>query len=218
VIHLYGVVQELEELPPVPGLEGAPLERRQIEGLELVVSRTQRELLAVSEESVLAHATVVDQLMARSRAVLPVQFGRPFADEKELSEAVRTKAQELERGLSRVRGCVEFGLRVLGGEPAQGEASSGSSGRDYMLARLAETHERDALSEELHEPLARLSRACVRFGGASSDLLQAAYLVAEARAASFREHVSRLTTSHPELTVVCTGPWPPYTFAAGENT
>jgi Gas vesicle synthesis protein GvpL/GvpF len=214
VIHLYGVVSELDELPSVPGLDGAPLERRRIEGLELVVSRTERELPDVSEEAVLRHATVVEELMARSNAVLPAQFGRAFASEDELSGAVRTKAPELKGGLSRVRGCVEFGLRVLGGERTSKSAPPGSSGSDYMRTRLAETTARNRLAQLFHEPLTRLSRASARFGGAAEDLLQAAYLVPQENADTFLGHVRRLEASHPEVTAVCTGPWPPYSFAA----
>jgi gas vesicle protein GvpL/GvpF len=212
VIHLYGLVQQLEELPDVPGVGGAPLERRRIEGFELVVSQSKKELQEVSEEAVLTHANVVEELMGRSRAVLPARFGRAFTGEKELSDAVRTKAAGLESGLTRVRGCVEFGLRVLARE-ARRENSQPLSGREYMRARLAEATERDRLSEELHEPLTRLSRTSTRFGGAGAELLQAAYLVPEENAVAFREYLRRLETAYPRLALICTGPWPPYTFA-----
>jgi hypothetical protein len=216
MIHLYGVVQDLQELPSVAGLDDAPLESRRIDGLEVVVSRVADELPAVSEEAVLKHAEVVEELLARSGAVLPAQLGRAFADEAELVTAVRTKSAELERGLSRVRGCVEFGLRVLPG--ISDAAERPESGRDYMQFRLAETMQRDRVAEEFHEPLSRLSRASARFGGASADLLGAAYLVPEENVASFRDQLVQLELAHPELGVVCTGPWPPYTFAgSGEG-
>jgi hypothetical protein len=213
VIHLYGVVEELEGLPPVAGVDAGRLERRRIEGLELVVSRTGEES-DVTQEAVLSHAHVVEELMARSAAVLPARFGSAFSDEQELADAVRTKASALARGLSIVRGCFEFGLRVLGGDGAAENASNDLSGRDYMRTRLAEEKARRRLAQELHEPLARLSRASVRFGGASSDLLQSAYLVPRQDVAVFGEHVRRLEATHSDLTIICTGPWPPYTFAA----
>jgi hypothetical protein len=211
MIHLYGVAQDLEALPEVAGLDDAPLERRRIEGLELVVSRVRLERPEVSTDAVLRHAEVVEQLLARSRSVLPAQFARPFADEEELSAAVRTKAPELKRSLSRVSGCVEFALRVVGTPGKEAEARSGGG---YMRARLAESKERDRLSRELHEPLERLSRESARFSSGASELLVSAYLVPETEADTFGELVRRLETEHPQLTVVCTGPWPPYTFAA----
>ena len=213
MIHLYGLVQGLDELPATRGIDGAALERRRIAGLDLVVSRSDRESHEVPEEAVLTHATVVEELLARSRSVLPARFGRAFASDDELSNAVRAKAPALEHGLTRVRGCVELGLRVLGHE-GRNDTSTDLSGGEYMRARLAEATERDRLAAELHRPLAQLARASARFGGASGDLLHAAYLVPEEKIAAFREQVGRIETAHPELTMVCTGPWPPYTFAA----
>jgi hypothetical protein len=213
MIHLYGVVEELEELPGVAGVDEGSLERHRVEGIELVVSRTPRERNQVTEAAVMSHANVVEELMARSCALLPAQFGSAFVDEQELADAVRAKASALTRGLNLVRGCVEFGLRILGGGAAAESASLKSSGREYMRTRLAEDKARRRLAEEVHEPLARLSRASSRFAGASPDLLHAAYLVPRQEIAVFGEEVRRLETEHPDLTIVCTGPWPAYTFA-----
>jgi FAD/FMN-containing dehydrogenase len=188
VIHVYGVVEELRELPPVAGVDGAPLERRRVDGLELVVSDGADTEL--TQAAVLKHAEVVEGLMSRSVAVLPAQFGRPFDDEDELEAAVRTKARDLVRGLERVRGCVEFGLRVAGEKP------SASSGTEYMRARLAQ--------QRAVEPLERLSRA----------VSPNAYLVPTENVDAFQDAVRRLQAEHPELTIACTGPWPPYSFGA----
>ena len=199
MIHVYGVVDELDSLPPRRGVDDAPLERRRVGRLELIVSRAGAG--DVTQEAVLTHAAVVDELMARSRAVLPVQF-TAFADDEELAAAISPKAEALERGLDRVRGCVELGLRVAG-TPQNGSAVS--SGTEYMRARLAD----EKLAAELHEPLARLSRATT-----ARSTSNRAYLVPEANVESFREEVVRLQAAHPELAIVCTGPWPPYSFTA----
>jgi FAD/FMN-containing dehydrogenase len=190
VIHVYGIVDELQELPPVPGVDGAPLERRRVDGLELVVSDSADT--EVTQAAVLRHAEVVEGLMSRSRAVLPAQFGRPFGDEAELEAAIRPKTQELERGLDRVRGCVEFGLRVAG------ESPDATSGTEYMRARLDQ--------QRAVEPLEHVSRAV------SAN----AYLVPADKIDEFQEAVRRLQAEHAELTIVCTGPWPPYSFGAEE--
>jgi FAD/FMN-containing dehydrogenase len=190
VIHVYGIVDELQELPPVPGVDGAPLERRRVDGVELVVSDGADT--EVTQAAVLRHAEVVEGLMSRSGALLPAQFGRPFGDDAELEAAIRPKAQELERGLERVRGCVEFGLRVAG------ESPGAASGTEYMRARLAQ--------QRAVEPLEQLSRAV------SAN----AYLVPADKVDEFQEAVRRLQAEHPELTIVCTGPWPPYSFGAEE--
>ena len=217
MIHLYGVVEELEELPAVAGVDQGSLERHRVEGIELVVSRTPIERNEVTQEAVMSHANVVEELMARSCAVLPARFGSAFVDEQELADAVRAKASGLTRGLKLVRGCVEFGLRAVDGKDAAESASREPSGRDYMRARLAEEKARRRLADEVHEPLVRLSRASTRFAGASPDLLHAAYLVPGQEVAVFREEVHRLETAHPDLMIVCTGPWPPYSFAGSRE-
>jgi hypothetical protein len=213
VIHVYGIVDELPELPQVAGVDDAPLERQRLGDVELVISRSETPPAGeVSREAVLRHAEVVEELMRRSNALLPAQLGRMFANEDELSTAVRTRADDFARALERVRGCVEFGLRVHEPTTDRGEAQVPRSGAEYMQERLAEVRRRDQLLAELHEPLARLSRATVVTPGAA-DGLRAAYLVPKANVAAFSEAVQRLEHARPELTIVSTGPWPPYSFA-----
>jgi hypothetical protein len=42
---------------------------------------------------------------------------------------------------------------------------------------------------------------------------ESAYLVPRASVAAVRGLVDRFAAEHPEATVVCTGPWAPYSFA-----
>ena len=44
-------------------------------------------------------------------------------------------------------------------------------------------------------------------------LLSAAYLVPRDGVDDFRGHVVELERAHPDLALVCSGPWPPYSFA-----
>ena len=44
-------------------------------------------------------------------------------------------------------------------------------------------------------------------------LLSAAYLVPRDGVDDFRGEVVKLERAHPDLALVCTGPWPPYSFA-----
>lgn len=209
MIHVYGVVDELGELPAMQGVEDAPLRRRRVGELELVVSDVAGDD-EVTQDAVLRHAQVVEELMARSSAVLPAQFGRPFGGEEELTAAVASKAQELSRGLSRVRGCVEFGLRAVGRVAAH--VPHDPSGSGYMRARLEEERRRQQLVAKAHEPLAQLSRATAPASASTGGVFECAYLVPAADVEAFRDAVRRVEAASPELTLVCTGPWPPYSF------
>ena len=208
MIHVYGIVDELDSLPPVEGVDDAPLERRLVDDLELVVSEVPRE--EVTQEAVLRHAEVVEALMSRSRAVLPAQFSRPFAGDEELVSAVTAKAPELGQRLQRVRGCVELGLRVIA--PAAESEPEAASGAEYLRARLDEERRSAQLAVVFDEPLARLARETAR--GSKGSNFERAYLVREEDVSSFLETVRELQAAHPELSLACTGPWPPYSFGA----
>jgi len=214
VIYLYAIAEELDELPDVRGIEDAPLARREVDGLDLVVSEHERASLETTEEAVLAHARVVEALVGRSAALLPARFGRGFGDERALDEAIRGRAATLREALAQVRGCVEVGLRVVGEEPSR--PAEAPSGRAYMQARLARAEETERLARELHEPLAALARASTRTVAATPRLvLSGAYLVEPSEVEAFRRRVAELEAEHPRLTLVCTGPWPAYSFAPG---
>ena len=64
-----------------------------------------------------------------------------------------------------------------------------------------------------------LARAATRTVGATPRLLlSGAYLVEPGELDAFRHRVGELEAEHAELTFVCTGPWPPYSFAPGGET
>jgi hypothetical protein len=47
---------------------------------------------------------------------------------------------------------------------------------------------------------------------AADELLRASYLVERTAVPQFRSVVERLQRIHPEVAILCTGPWPPYSF------
>jgi hypothetical protein len=89
---------------------------------------------------------------------------------------------EFAAALDRVRGAVELGVRVIVPEVE----SEPTSGTEYLMRRATSS----ALAERVHAPLAELSRASV---------------------GRFCECVTSLA-DRVETDLVCTGPWPPYSF------
>ena len=113
----------------------------------------------------------------------------------------------------RVRGCVEIGLRVFA-DDARPATAEESTGREYMLGRLAELRGVERLAADLHESLAAGTRASsCRLLASPQLLLSATYLLSRREVESFRIAVAGAEREYPELTFVCTGPWPPYSFA-----
>jgi hypothetical protein len=73
----------------------------------------------------------------------------------------------------------------------------------------------------VHESLSRLSVASRRLpeqdprltGHKGTMFLNGAYLVDTAGEATLVAQVETLSAEHPDVTIDCRGPWPPYSFA-----
>ena len=215
MIYVYGVMAAPAPVSDLVGVEDALVEATEVDGLTLALSRLGDDGPAPSDAAVLRHAEVVEALARTGAAVLPARFGLAFADDAALAEGVRERRAALEAALAHVEGCVELGLRVLA--PEQGDAAAGATGGgDYLRARLRETEARERLAAELHDALAARSRDAQRAAAADRWLLSSAYLVPVAEVDGFRRAFESLEASHPELELLLTGPWPPYSFAPTE--
>ena len=211
-LHVYALTEHPATLPPTNGIDESPLETVQVDGFDVIISEVGAP---ATEAAILAHARVVDDVLAANDAVLPARFGRGVEDVFALSETIRGREDKLYEALEQVRGNVEIGLRVVaGGRP---QPATTSSGRDYLTGRLAELQAAEHAAKEIHEPLAAEARAHTLNVLATPDLLlSAAYLIRRADVEAFRARVEALDAEHPELVFVCTGPWPPYSFATVE--
>jgi len=147
-------------------------------------------------DSLWRHEEIVESLMADG-PVLPMRFGSTTDDVEELLDR---RHDALIAGLERVRGAVELGVRVVG---ALGE-SPPASGTEYLRRRAAIA----ALRRRIHEPLAALSRASLELDRHGSV---GAYLVDESAVEPFHATVDDLEVEL-DVTLACTGPWPPYSF------
>lgn len=215
MLYLYALTEHPTVVPSTPGIEDTPLAIERFDGIDAVVGTVGSDKVDPSEATILTHGRVVDELAASNAAVLPARFGRGYPDVDALRRAVTEHADGLHAALARVRGCLELGLRVLSG-PADPEVKGGS-GREYMLGRLHERRRAEQLADELHQPLAALARAETRSVASTPQLLlSASYLVPREAVDGFRTAVRELERAHPELTLACTGPWPPYSFATVE--
>jgi gas vesicle protein GvpL/GvpF len=111
------------------------------------------------------------------------------------------------------------GDRPLSSSPQIAPPRTGP-GSAYLWARVARKRElRDRQRAELrlvrgvYDVLASCANAS-RLDSEPEDRLgiSAAFLVPCDRSASFRVLVDRVTRANPDLALLCTGPWPPYSF------
>lgn len=204
MIYLYAVADELAGMPDGPGIEGAALKRRRSGDFDLLVSEHAAEV-EPTEEAVLAHARVVEELLPFAGAILPARFGVAFEDDASLEQAVSDRSAELDKSLERVRGRVEVGVRVIGDQTAP----PAETGREYLEARQRQL----AKIDELHESLAAQAVAATRGDSRGRLVMSGAYLVDPEGIPQFQKTVGVLQSEHPQLTFALTGPWPPYNFA-----
>lgn len=211
------------------GIEGSAVYAVDTAGLRAWVSNLPAAPSA-SLDRVRSHNAVVES-SSEERTALPMRFGQWFSSETELHEAIAARRVRLERSLERVRGALEFGVRVLDPErsamdpsdPVAGPTdrpADRSSGKAYLesLARREEGVEKSRLrgaeiAAELRSflgPLVRDHR--VRPGG-REGIVAISHLVARHDTGAYAHRVHTFTDRRSELRFVTSGPWPPYGFA-----
>jgi Gas vesicle synthesis protein GvpL/GvpF len=203
------------KLDGLRGLADAPVERIPVGDLEALVSRCERAAVEATEEALVRHDAVCSALMAEG-TVAPARFGSAFADEEGVRREIEARREELRAILERLVGRVELGVRVLRATSSGKEAQRSGSGSAYLRARLAERQEALAAAAEVEERLGRLAAAHrSRVLETPELLLSASYLVERDAVEAFRGAVEQLDRARPDLDLMCTGPWPPYSFADG---
>jgi Gas vesicle synthesis protein GvpL/GvpF len=226
VIWVYGICDRPELPPPRRrGLAQAPLDGVREGDLLAVVSRHTHPPGDPALDALWVHERVVERIMV-DRAVLPMRFGSRLPDDDALRELLTVRQQEFLETLQRVRGRVEVSVRAMqsGGEqppPAEPPAARpvAASGREYLEAKLRDGRRTEREASVLHDPLASLAVDAVRQATRGPDeLLRASYLIDRAALARFRGAVERLQSAHPGIAILCTGPWPPYSFVGAPET
>jgi len=122
------------------------------------------------------------------RALLPIRYGTRVEDDAAAAAAVVPRGAELAAALERVRGAVEVSVRAI---TPEGEEAGDVGAVHARLSGLAREHAR-------HD---------------GPEPLRAAYLVDRAGVDVFVAAVRELQQEHRGLSILCTGPWPPYSFA-----
>lgn len=209
MIRLYAITDHPG--PPLPDV--APLRAVASGNLAAVCELAAEE--EITPERLWRHEHVVETLM-RDRDVLPVRYGTTVADEAGAVRALQARHDQLAETLEFVRGAVEVSVRVAAADesPPHVTARQARSGREYLHARAGEVADRDRAARAVHQPLAAIARAdAARPPRLRGELLCTAYLVGRDALEGFVARVAELQAANPALTISCTGPWPPYSFA-----
>jgi hypothetical protein len=147
---------------------------------------------ATTPDALWRHEAHVEALMA-GRDLLPVRYGTRVADAAAAAQAIAERRDALAAALDRVRGAAEVAVRVVAAPACEPDAAR-------VIA-------------DVHAPLAAAARESTVRRGRGDDVLRAAYLVDRAAVHELARLVGELDRDHDELRLLCTGPWPPYSFA-----
>ena len=207
MIELYAITDNPG--PPLPDL--APLELVPIDGLAAVCTPAGEP--EFSAQAFWRHEEIVEALMT-DRDLLPVRYGTRLDDEGAVARVVEERRDELAAALERVRGAVELSVRAMSARTPSTPvpAAEASSGAEYLRLRRSADTRRERTARALHEPLSGLARESVEGQPRATELFRAAYLVERDAVEPFAAAVARLQQSNPGLSILCTGPWPPYSF------
>jgi hypothetical protein len=166
----------------------------------------------ITPDTLWRHEQVVEALM-EDRDLLPVRFGTRLDDDAAAARSLAGRGAEFKRALERVRGAVELSVRAVFIDTAGRVEPTAESGADYLRLKRRITAAQETVASAVHEPLRALARAhALRSPRPPAEALRAAYLVERDAVGRFTGLVAQLDEQHPELRLLCTGPWPPYSF------
>jgi hypothetical protein len=230
-LYLYGIVagSQALELAPV-GLAGAPVTLLPCKDIAAAVSAVALAAVRPEPAQLWCHERVVEALMVQ-RSTLPARFGTVLSSAGYLLQILTEGYTTFVADLERLAGQVEMGLRVLWdpeavrrGRPAQEDlgkvCGSGGPGATYLRARAEEAGAKYWLREQAQV----LEAWCrERLGPQASEMttrllvtaalpVSAAFLLPRAAVPALVEEAAQMQRERHDLTLVCTGPWPPYHF------
>jgi hypothetical protein len=212
---VYGIVEAGDQDGYGRGLDDRPLFGLTEGPLEGIVSDHESRAPEPSAAALRAYERTVRGLMDRG-AILPAQFGSVLPDEDAVRALLRGRCQDLLARLGRVRGAVEIGLRANWRDGVRAMLDPRPpSGSSYLRERLELRQSARRVASEL-DPLTALARGSRRALAPRPDLpVLDAYLVDRGRVREFVALVEQLDDRMDDVELICTGPWPPYSFAEG---
>lgn len=239
LLYLYGIVSAgaAGRMDGLRGIDGAPLRAIVEAGLAAAVSAVapaefesaplNENVRSASwlEPRAAAHQEVNAALLERTEAVLPLAFGTVFRGEERVGELLRSRTDELEARIARVRGRAEWvvTLERLASVPAAApQPAAAASGREYLQRRREERRGRAASQEATARARAALETRLREVGVevAPEPILSGpgpvagrwSVLLDRSAADGLRRSLEAFERewSAEGLGARATGPWPPY--------
>lgn len=237
--YVYAILSAGAEFPrALTGLDDAPVSLVPAGAIAAAVSTFMESSAAPSPAQLLRHEATVEAIW-RVAPALPARFGTIFPDIAAVAQALAARAPELQADLARVGDKLEMGLSILWATFESGDTPSHAGGDDaaaplptpllapsgpgarYLASRFTRyaSESRGAadarrLAQRVDaalRPYVIESRYAVR--PTPRLALRSVHLLQSDGDAAFRRVCEELRSGAPDVHVLVTGPWPPYSFA-----
>jgi hypothetical protein len=211
------------------GASGERLRRVRMAGLDIVIGVVPRAPRP-TQAALRRYDATVRRLMDTHSSVLPARFGTYAPSLEDLTQTARDRRDGLRRSLRLVRHRVQMTVRVFGvgsasvprtrSESVQSRfrvvpesSEKATLGRQYLQRRAAEMQIPG--TESLRASVKKWVRAERTERQDRGRLAGSLYhLIPRGAATAYRASLQR-AASAADVTIVVSGPWPPYAFAEG---
>lgn len=233
-LYLYGIINSSDEIKePIYGLEGSNVYNIPFRDIGAVVSQISQPIQGVTENAVLEHDAVVEELMA-DFTVLPVRFQTVIEGRDNLLSMVRSYYRDFKDNMERVHNKLEFGIKViwpadkirkniiktLKKDEQKNLDSGGSSGKRFMKEKFEKYKIDKELEAEADKFIKIMDIFFSKFAVEKKTkklktenlLMDAVYLVEKGREGSFRDAFEHVKNARPDFKYLFSGPWPAYNF------
>ncbi len=207
-------ISDPRRLPEAPlvGVDGAAV--RFVAAQGLVAAVTEHDCApALDVETLWTYEHVIEALTGEGTA-LPVRFGTLLDADGDVARMLTTRCHDLAHKLEWIRGAVELSVRGIWPDAVEPVAAvPAPTGTACMRSRLEPHRRARDLARRVHAHLdghARASRH--RLLTRAYVPVSAAFLVAQGSADDFLRRVRGLDAQLHDAELVCTGPWPAYSF------
>lgn len=226
-LYVYCFAEGSPSLHKTPrGISGAPVRLIKFEDLSAFVSVCRVAVFPASRKNALAHHEVVRSINKQTTP-LPARFGTLVTDQQ-LRNYVLVHRQALKAKLAHVRGCAEMNVKMIGKIARTDAPQSITVGQElgpgttFLLKKRTEILNEEAgvlqkgqFSEWLHEKLSDLIKdeQISLVPSHTVILAKADHLIERTNIQEYRDRMARAVAERPEVRLMVSGPWAPYSFA-----
>lgn len=227
--YIYCLASPVAASPVLPrGLGGREVQPISCRSISALVSDMAATHLVGNASNALEHQAVVQAAVQLSSAVMPCRFGTLLADEAQLLALLQQHYAAYEAELARLRDKLEVGVQaIFSGSQVDPEPALGAvgltAGTQYLLAKRRQSEASRAWHDTAEDFAQTLNVATTPLWTEVKAqkrplqqglLLSLCYLVQRDQVSAFRHIYEQVRRSSPQLKLLYTGPWPPYSFTA----